>query len=274
MKGKGENIVAEDRVAEDRLEKAVETLRAAEEERRAIGRLTEWLDLTLDEAYEAQNRWIGHKISRGARRIGYKMGLTSPAKMKQMNVDVPIFGQLLDGMLVQDGAQVRLSELIHPRVELEVAVVLGDTLDPERDATVEDVFRRIRYVAVALEVIDSRYAGFRFTLPDVVADNASSARFVLGSAFIRPHDGLHLWGSRLYINGETVAFGTPANVLGHPFEALIHLSRLLQKHGHPPLEAGAVVLTGAITEAFPVQAGAVVEGVIDHLGSVRLRFMA
>ncbi|MBE3563073.1 MAG: fumarylacetoacetate hydrolase family protein [Hydrogenibacillus schlegelii] len=253
--------------------RAVEHLRAAVLRRRPIPRLTETMALSLDQAYEIQKRLIEVDLAAGARRIGYKMGLTSPAKMKQMNVDVPAFGQLLDRMLLQDGASLRREELIHPRVELEVAVILGDGVDPNRVKTVDDVASRIRAMAVALEVIDSRYEGFRFTLPDVVADNASAARFVLGSAFVRPSKDVHLWGARLFKNGEAVGFGTPANVLGHPFAAVLALARLLAEHGFPPLAAGDVVLTGAIGEAVPVEAGDVVEGVLDHAGSVHLRLV-
>ncbi|PTQ56189.1 MAG: 4-oxalocrotonate decarboxylase [Candidatus Carbobacillus altaicus] len=249
-------------------------LLAAETNVEAIPRLTERYAFDIEQAYRVQAFLIDEKIKKGMRLAGYKMGLTSPQKMKQMQVSSPVFGVLTAETLLEDGASLKKKKLIHPRVELEVAFVLGDSITPEDDLTPEALAKKIAYTTVALEIIDSRYQDFRFTLPDVIADNTSAAYYVLGSHFARLDDmkaSLLHFGAQLWINGTLQAVGTPANVLGHPLTALASLVRQLHQYRGETLKPGQIVLTGGITEAFAVEAGDVIEGVIDHLGSVRIK---
>jgi 2-oxo-3-hexenedioate decarboxylase len=187
--------------------------------------------------------------------------------MKQMNVDEPIRGLLFDYMVIDDGGVLVYDELIHPRVEAEIAFVLGEDLQGP-GVTGDEALRATRYVLPALEFVDSRYENFKFTLPDVVADNTSASRFVLGSKLTAP-DGLDLdlIGVTLQINGEIRGLGAGAAVLGHPANSVAMLANMLSRKGEK-LKAGDVVLTGGITEAIRVEPGDVVTAKLDQLGDV------
>ena len=224
-----------------------------------------WPQLTLEEAYAAQNALLARRYDRGERRAGVKLGFTSEAKMRQMGVDELIVGQLTDAMQVADGGTIDLSALIHPRVEPEVAFLVGSDVDfADPDADVEDA---ITAVTVGLEIIDSRYDGFRFDLPRVVADNTSAAMFVLGPW--QAHDQLDLGdlAVTMRIGDDVVARGTTAAILGHPLNTLPRLVALGRRFGLR-VPAGSVVLAGAATEAVPLRPGPV-SAEIAGLGTVR-----
>jgi 2-oxo-3-hexenedioate decarboxylase len=158
-------------------------------------------------------------------------------------------------------------ELIHPRVEAEIAFVLGEDLEGP-GVTGAQALKATRYVLPALEFVDSRYENFKFTLPDVVADNTSASRFVLGSKLTAPEDlDLDLIGVTLQINGEIRGLGAGAAVLGHPANSVAMLANMLIRKGEE-LKAGDVVLTGGITEAIRVEPGDVVTAKLDQLGDV------
>jgi 2-oxo-3-hexenedioate decarboxylase len=223
-----------------------------------------WPELTLDEAYATQNALLARRYHRGERRAGVKLGFTSEAKMRQMGVDELIVGQLTDAMQVAEGGTIDLSALIHPRVEPEVAFLVGSDVDfADPDADLADA---ITAVTVGLEIIDSRYDGFRFDLPRVVADNTSAAMFVLGPW---QHDQLDLGDLvvTMRIGEDVVARGTTAAILGHPLNTLPRLVALGRRFGLR-VPAGSVVLAGAATEAVPLRPGAV-SAEIAGLGTVR-----
>ncbi|MEA3177364.1 MAG: 2-oxo-3-hexenedioate decarboxylase [Gammaproteobacteria bacterium] len=226
--------------------------------------------LTLAEAYEIQWTLRKRRIAAGARVSGLKMGLTSRAKMKQMGVATPIYGFLLDEYLVP-ADEVVTSKLIHPRIEPEIAFVTRTCLQGP-GCTSASALAAVDFVIPAIEVIDSRYADFKFDLPSVVADNASSARYIVGSCARRVDElDLRTLGVVVEKNGEGVAFGAGAAVLGSPALSLAMLANLLAER-EQSIPAGTYVMTGGITEAIAAKAGDHFAARFQALGSVSVRF--
>ncbi len=224
-----------------------------------------------DDAYAVQDEILRRKLARGARVVGYKAGLTSHAKMKQMGVATPVFGFLVDEFVVPEGAELKSSELIHPKVEPEICFVTRAELRGP-GCHIGAVLAACDFVLPGIEVIDSRYRDFKFDLKSVVADNTSAARFVVGGRIASTRElDLRTLGMVLEKNGEPVAFGAGAAVLGHPAAAVAMLVNHLGRRGRA-LPAGSLVLSGGITEAVSVQAGDHVTLRMQHLGSVSLRF--
>ena len=228
-------------------------------------------DMDWDDAYAIQDRIRDRKIARGARIIGYKAGLTSHAKMKQMGVESPVFGFLANYFSVPEGSTVKVSELIHPKVEPEIAFVLKRALQGP-GCTIADVLAATDFVLPGIEIIDSRYRDFKFDLKSVVADNTSAARFVVGGQALRPEAvDLRTVGLVLERNGTPVALGAGAAVLGHPATAVAMLANHLGQRGQA-LPAGALILSGGVTEAVTVAAGDNVCLRVQGMGSIGLRF--
>lgn len=242
---------------------------AAEVEKREVVKVTANLkpDLTVDEAYLVQQELVNIKLGEGKRIIGPKMGLTSQAKMKQMNVNEPIYGYVFDYMLIDNGGNVPLQELIHPKVEAEIAFIIGEDIEGP-GVTGAQVLAKTKYVLPALEIIDSRYENFNFTLADVVADNASTSRVVFGTSLKKPEQfELDLIGATLRINGEIKELGAGAAVLGHPANAIAMLANMLARKGEK-VRKGDVILSGALTGAVMLKNGDFVSGKFDGLGEV------
>ncbi|MFD7966381.1 2-keto-4-pentenoate hydratase [Streptomyces zaomyceticus] len=209
------------------------------------------------EAYAVQEALVARRLARGERLTGFKLGFTSVVKMRQMGVSDLIHGRLTDRMEIPDGGRFDISRLIHPRVEPEVAFLLGDTLRPGGD-----LMAVVAAVAPALEVIDSRYDGFRFSLPEVIADNTSAAGYAVGP-WSAPGDLGNL-GVLLELDGRPAETGSTAAILGHPLRALAAAARLAGT-----LEAGTVILAGAATAAVPLPPGTHVRATVSGLGTVR-----
>jgi 2-keto-4-pentenoate hydratase len=251
--------------AEDPAEELAKRLLEAIRARTPIAPLTaDHPELTLEDAYRIQDRIVR---ALGGREAA-KLGLTSAAKQRQMHVDAPLWGWLAPGSRLLPGEPLAVSELIHPRVEPEIAFVLGrDLAGP---ATIAHVLAATERVVPALDVLDSRFHGYRFTLADVVADDASAARYALGGpgAAVEGLD-LRLVGCRFVRNGKTVATAAGAAVLGHPAAAVAWLATELARRGER-LRAGTTVLAGALTEAVAVDPGDRVAAVFDRLGTVEL----
>lgn len=225
-----------------------------------------------DDAYAVQDEILRRKLARGARVVGFKAGLTSHAKMKQMGVDTPVFGFLVDEFVVPEGSEIKTSELIHPKVEPEICFVTRSELRGP-GCHIGAVLAACDFVLPGIEVIDSRYRDFKFDLKSVVADNTSASRFVVGGRIAPARDiDLRTLGIVLEKNGEPVAFGAGAAVLGHPAAAVAMLVNHLGRRGQV-LPAGSLVLSGGITEAVAVRAGDHVTLRMQHLGSVSLRFV-
>ncbi|HRD34827.1 MAG TPA: 2-oxo-3-hexenedioate decarboxylase [Rhodocyclaceae bacterium] len=239
----------------------------------AIPKLTdEYPGMTIGDGYAVQNELRRRFIARGHRLVGWKAGLTSKAKMLQMGVDVPSIGFLTDRMARPENAAISTADLVHPRVECEVAFVMKKGLAGP-GCTREDVLDATDYVLPAVEIIDSRFSGFKFDLASVVADNGSSARYV-GGGRARYVDELDLrtLGVVMEKNGEIAGMGAAAAVLGHPAEAIAMLVNILAELGET-LPAGSFVMSGGITEAVAVKPGDSIVARFQELGSVSMRFV-
>jgi 2-oxo-3-hexenedioate decarboxylase len=245
-------------------------LATAERERKAIGKFTDnHPDLDLGTAYEAQRAFVQTKLDAGETLIGYKLGLTSRNKQQAMGVDEPLYGRVTSGMLATYGDPVRLDSYIHPRVESEIAFLLGkDVVAP---ATVTSVLAATDVVFGAVDVLDSRYEGFQFTLPDVVADNASAGAFYLGP-IARPQDemDLRLVGCVVRVDGEVAMTAAGAAVMGHPAASVAWLANQLAAEGEA-LRAGQLVFSGGVTAPVPVVAGGSVTFEFDGLGAIEVQ---
>ena len=200
---------------------------------------------TLVQAYEIQRASIARRVERGERMKGIKLGFTSRAKMVQMGVDSLIWGLLTDAMIEEDGGSVDLARYIHPRVEPEVCFVTRRAIDAP--LTSLEAADYLEAVAPPLEIIDSRYRNFKFSLEGVVADNCSSAGLVVG-AWSRDFTGLANAGVRLQFDGRDVQVGSTAAILGHPLRSVVQASRLLAA-AHMSLPAGSLIMAGAATAA-------------------------
>ncbi|WP_028782160.1 2-keto-4-pentenoate hydratase [Thalassobacillus devorans] len=241
----------------------------AEKEKREITKITADLypELSIDEAYIIQEELIRQKKAEGLQIIGPKMGITSEAKMKQMDVDDPIYGYVFDNMVVEDGDSISISDYIHPKVEPEIGFMLARDLEGP-NVTALDVLRATEYVFPAIEIIDSRYENFNFTLPDVIADNTSAAGAVFGTYLRNPDElDLDVVGVTLSINGEIQSLGAGAAVLGNPANSVARLANMLSKKGEK-VKAGQPILTGGVTAAVRLSPGDFVQAEYGGLGSV------
>lgn len=201
--------------------------------------------ITLAEAYKIQEISIQQRLDRGEKLVGYKMGFTSRAKMLQMGVDDLIWGRLTDAMFIETDQAIDLANYVHPRAEPEIAFRLNSPLSGK--ITKEQALAAVDAVATAIEVIDSRYQNFTFSLEDVVADNCSSSGFVLGPWLPKDSniDGLAM---SLLVNGEVVASGSSNDILDHPLNSLVEAARCIAEAGEE-LKAGQIILAGAATAA-------------------------
>lgn len=237
----------------------------------AIAKLTDlYPDMTVDDGYAVQDELLRRWTARGRQLIGLKAGLTSKAKMIQMGVDVPSFGMLMRDTCDPEGGIIATDKLIHPRVEAEIAFVMKSELRGP-DVSIEQVVAATDYVQPAIEVIDSRFENFKFDLPSVIADNSSSARFVMGGRARKPQElDLATIGVVLEKNGEQVALASSGAVLGHPARAIQMLVGWLHTRGRT-LPADAIILSGAATEAIPVHSGDTVCARFQDMGSISVR---
>ena len=230
----------------------------------------EFPDLSISDGYDVQDELTRRWVARGDRQVGVKAGLTSKAKMDQMGVHLPGFGVLMASHARPENGVIAIDELIHPRIEAEIAFVMNAEIGGD-DVTLEQVIAATDYVIPAVEVIDSRFEKFKFDLPSVIADNCSTARYVTGGRPLDPRGvDLRTLGVVIEVNGEIQALGASAAVLGHPAEAIRLLLRHLAARGQT-LKAGSFVMTGGITEAIPVARGDNVLARFQDMGSVSFR---
>jgi 2-oxo-3-hexenedioate decarboxylase len=249
------------------LAKLAELVDTAAKTAREIPQLSIEHPLTIEDAYAVQQQSIARRIARGEKRCGMKMGFTSRAKMVQMGIQDLIWGRLTDRMRVEEGGAIDLAHYVHPRVEPEIAFILGRDLP--RVVSPVEALAAVAAVAPALEIIDSRYQAFKFSLADVIADNASSSGFVLGPWSAPSTDVANL-GMILEVDQRPVEIGSSAAILGHPIRSLVAAARLSADAGEP-LRAGDIIMAGGATAATALRRGAHVRVVVESLGQAEFR---
>jgi 2-keto-4-pentenoate hydratase len=225
---------------------------------------------TADAAYAVQLAWIERRLDEGAHVVGRKIGLTNPAVQQQLGVDSPDYGFLLADSQYDDGGTIGAGVLLQPRVEAEIAFVLRSDLD-RIDPTEHDIVAATDYVCAALEVVDSRIAGWDIRLVDTIADNASAGAFVLGAERHALTGDLSDATMRMVRGGELVSEGIGADCMGTPLRAMAWLARECARLGSP-LRAGEVVLSGALGRVVDAHAGDSFTAQISGLGSVSVNF--
>nr|WP_103351263.1 fumarylacetoacetate hydrolase family protein [Amycolatopsis sp. CA-128772] len=226
-----------------------------------------WPDLDVDTAYAIQDEALRQRRARGETLIGVKLGLTSRAKQQRMGIGSPLLAWLTDAMVLPAGVPV--PSLIHPRAEPELVFVLGRRLAGP-GVTAATALAAVDRVYGGIEVIDSRYPDYRFTLPDAIADNGSSAYFSVGPVGVPPSSlDLSLEAALLEVDGQIVDTATGAAVQGHPAEALALAANALAARGLA-LEPGWLVLTGGMTDAVPLRPASRIAAHFSHLGSLTL----
>ena len=228
---------------------------------RAVKQISDSQKITVAEGYQVQAASFARRLARGERQVGVKMGFTSRAKMVQMGIDDMIWGRLSDVMLVEDGGVISFADYVHPRVEPEIAFLLRRPLSGA--VTGAEALAAVEAVAPAMEIIDSRYRKFKFSLADVVADNCSSSGFVVG-AWQKPSPDLANLGMVMEFNGRPVQIGSSGAILGHPVRSLVAAARLSEE----TLEAGWIIMAGGATAAEPLAPGIYARNSVQELGSV------
>jgi 2-oxo-3-hexenedioate decarboxylase len=222
--------------------------------------------LSLADAYAIQSLLVHRRLQRGERRIGMKMGLTSRAKMAQVGVHEMSWGRLTDAMLLEEGGLLVRDAYIHPRLEPELAFLIGRPLSG--NVTAAQAMAAVDGVAPAMELIDSRYKDFQFTLNDVVADNSSAAGLVVGS-WCSPAQDLTNLGVVLEVNGRVIETASTAAILGNPVRALVAAVRLAAQAGET-LHPGDIVLSGGLTAAHTLSPFETVRATLQNLGFVSI----
>ncbi len=223
-------------------------------------------EITVADAYLIQQELVKIKLARGNKIIGYKLAFTTRTKQRSMGISTVGFGYLFDYMKIDDGGELDLAAVIHPKAEAEIAFIIGEDL--YGDVSPYEVIEATKFVAPAIEFVDSRYKDFKFDLVDVIADNFSASRFAIGSDVKKPTEvDLRLSGVIFEKNGVPEKTGALGAVLGNPTIAVSQLVKFLSKHGEK-VKAGSIVLTGSITEAIDVREGDFVKVTICGVGEV------
>lgn len=230
----------------------------------AIAQLSLEHNFDEQQAYIIQNALIQHRVERGDSITGVKMGFTSREKAEQMGVFDRILGRLTQSMAIADGQVIDPNRFIHPRIEPEIAFRLSRSLSSNCDLS--EVMMAVDGIAPALEIIDSRYKNFKFSLADVLADNCSSSGYIIGQFVELPANIANL-GMVMSVNGVPHSCASSAAIMGHPGRSIIDAVRLALANGHS-LQAGQVLLAGAATPAIPLEPGMHVSLEIESLGSV------
>ena len=235
-------------------------------EKEAIAQISLSKSITVDEAYTIQYENIQRRVNRGEQIIGIKMGFTSKAKMEQMGVHDMIWGRLTDDMHYLNGDKLDIAKFIHPRAEPELCFLVSKTID--REISIDEVGDFIEAVAPAIEIIDSRYKNFKFSLEDVIADNCSSSAFVVGNWESLSRDIRNLEVELLF-DGETVQKGNTIDILGDPYASIVAASRLTHQYGFDIIE-GSYIMAGAATPASYIKSGVHLLASVKGLGEVDL----
>ena len=244
--------------------------RAVDERREVQGIGAQIGELSLPDAYAIQDTLLAERMFAGDSLAGAKLGLTSKAKQEQMGVHEPAYGWVPTSSVLGADAEVVVADLIHPRAEPEFVFLIGDELSSP-DCTADQVLDATERVVGGIEIIDSRYEAFKFTLPDVIADNTSAARVLIGGAGVAPRDvDLTQVECTFTVDGEMKGTATGAALLGDPAECVAMLVRHLAKQDRG-LRAGWIVMAGAPLGAEPLAVGTVASATYSHFGTVTAR---
>ena len=261
------------------IRQAVQRLDDAERQRTQIRQFSlEQPDITIEDAYAIQRAWVDKKIADGRKLIGHKIGLTSRAMQVSSNIDEPDYGGLLDDMLFDEGTDIPIDRFIVPRLEVELAFILGKPLKGP-NCTIFDVYDATEYVIPALEIIDARIqqvdeeSGVTRKVFDTISDNAANAGVVMGGRPIRAMDlDLRRVSAILYRNGVIEESGVAAAVLNHPAKGVAWLANRLAPYD-VGLEAGQLILGGSFTRPVAVRPGDTFHVDYDDLGAIACRFV-
>ncbi len=258
-------------LAEEQLQAAAQAMLDAERNRTAVTQLTTtYPSMTVADAYAIQAKVVAAKVAAGAKIRGHKIGLTSRAMQTSVGIDEPDYGVLFDDKFFDDGDTIAVDQFIFPRIEVELAFVLGAPLRGP-GVTLFDVLDATRYVVPALEIIDGR-SKYPRKIGDNIADNAAYAGIILGGRPVKPGDVDLRWvGALLLKNGVVEETGVSAAVLGHPARGIVWLANKLAEHG-VGMEAGHVVLAGSFTRAIPCVKGDTFHVDYGPLGSISVHF--
>ena len=260
-------------LSDDIIKTEARSLYDAGRQKTTLSPLTQrYADIDSELAYRIQLEWVELKKRDGEKVVGKKIGLTSKAMQRMLNVDQPDYGHIFASMVVENGASVAIDTLLQPKIEPEIAFILDRELRGP-GVTSLDVLSATRFVVPALEIIDSRIADWKIKLCDTIADNASSARIVLGNSAKRVDElDLKLVGMVLEKNGEIAQTGAGGAVLGHPAVAVAWLANAIGQFG-VSLGPGEIVMPGALCAATDVRAGDLLQASFAGLGSVAVRFV-
>ena len=263
----------ENNLNREQIEAAAAHLEKAELEAYEVTKLTDdYPEMTYKDAFDIQWEIRRRKEARGTKIVGLKMGLTSWAKMAQMGVENPCYGFLADYFTVPDGGEIKTDELIHPKIEAEIAFVTKKALKGP-GVTIADVLAATDFIVPAVEIIDSRYRDFKFDIKSVIADNSSSSRFITGGQMKRVEDiDLKHFGVVMEVNGEVIATGAGAAVLGHPAASVAMLANMFGERDEE-IPAGSFVMVGAVTAAFQCKKGDNFSVRYQGLGNITGRFV-
>ena len=229
--------------------------------------------LSRSEAYEIQEKGILLRETEGEKAIGLKMGLTSEAKRKQMNLDAPLYGVLTDKMEIENNGAYSMKGKIHPKAEPEVAFMFTKELNATM--TYDEVFSAIKWAAPAIEILDSRYKQFKyFSMEDVISDNSSSAYFIVGEPFkVHSKDDYFNKNLNFFVNGEIAHSGNSNAISDDPLNSILELARLMDARGKK-VPASTVILAGAATAAVALEPGMIVSLEIDGMKKVEFKVEA
>jgi 2-oxo-hept-3-ene-1,7-dioate hydratase len=252
--------------------RAADILMAAAKERKQAVQLSKtWPGITMEDAYAISTEVAQRRIAAGARLIGHKVGLTSKAMQRSSQIDEPDYGHLLDDMMIPDGARVPHENYCRPRVEIELAFIMGEALKGP-GVTLPDVLRATEYVVPAIEIVDARVQDPR-KIFDTIADNGAAAGIVIGGRPIAPMDVDLRWvGGIMYCNSEIEETGVAAGVLGHPALGVAWLANKLGQHG-VALEPGHLVLAGSFTRVVFAKKGDTLHADFGELGGIAVQFV-
>ncbi|MDP3520357.1 MAG: fumarylacetoacetate hydrolase family protein [Hydrogenophaga sp.] len=255
------------------IEEAALALRQARSTGQAIAPISQSFGIQgLDTSYAVAEVNTQARLKAGACISGLKVGLTSKAVQQQLGVDQPDFGTLFDDMEYLNGQDIPTSRLMQPKIEAEIAFVVGRDLNGQ-SPSYSEFLRSLDFALPALEIVDSAIANWKITLADTVADNASCGLYVLGDQPVSVGSlSLAKLGMTMAMDGQTVSTGTGSACLGHPLRAAYWLAVTMAKRGHG-LKAGQVILSGALGPMVPIAIGNHIHADIGDLGSVNCRMV-